>query len=59
MGICLYQGGTFINLIKSPGGTIFPGGTFIRESRVEQKGACHFKFLLKEDAICLHMMKFE
>ena len=34
MGIRLYQGGTFINFEKSPGGTIISGGTFIRESRV-------------------------
>ena len=34
MGLCLYQGGTFINFEKSPGGTNILGGTFIRESRV-------------------------
>ena len=30
----LIPGGTFIIFEKSPGGTIIPGGTFIRESRV-------------------------
>ena len=38
MGIRLYQGGTFISFEKSPGGTIIPGGTFIRESRVYLEG---------------------
>ena len=37
MGIRLYQGGTFINFEKKSRGTIIPGGTFIRESRVGQK----------------------
>ena len=34
MGIRLYQGGTFIDFGKKSRGTIIPGGTFIRESRV-------------------------
>ena len=34
MGIRLYQGVRLLILKKTPGGTIIPGGTFIRESRV-------------------------
>ena len=34
MGVRLYQGVRLLILKKSPGGTIIPGGTFIRESRV-------------------------
>ena len=35
MGIRLYQGVRLLILKKTPGGTIIPGGTFIRESRVQ------------------------
>ena len=34
MGVRLYQGVRLSIFKKSPGGTIIPGGTFIRESRV-------------------------
>ena len=46
MGVRLYQGCTFIDLKKSPGGTIIPGGTFIRESRV-----CIIQFVIVESRL--------
>ena len=39
MGVRLHQGVRLLILKKSPGGTIIPGGMFIRESRVDMLSA--------------------